>query len=119
MTEELMFHPERVVAPTRADQHDSPAVNTAAVLNFAAAAGARHAIYKPVWSYSNTPTSGQLTVSTGGEVLFQVDITAGGPGFFPIMIIGKLGQNLVVTLAAAGAAISGKINVEKHWVKRR
>jgi hypothetical protein len=56
-----------------------------------------------------------LTVTTGGEVIFQIDITEGGPGFLPAAFRGKLGQNLVVTLAAGGGGVSGKINLEKAW----
>jgi len=117
MTEELQFHPERFAMPTRTTWHHAPAVNTAAVVTFAAMVGRRQVIYKPTWSYSDTPTAGQLTVASGGQVLHTWYITSGGPGFIPILVVGRPGQNLVVTLAAAGA-VSGSVSVEKHWEKQ-
>ena len=119
MNEILEVHPERYSPPTSTAWHHSPASNTAAVLTFAAVPNCRQAVYKIIWSYDSDPTGGQLTVTTGGEVLFQVDVTVGGPGFIPILVTGKLNQNLVITLAAGGAGVSGKVNVEKQWSRVR
>jgi len=118
MSEILKVPPEQYMVPTRAAWHHAPAVNTAAVVTFAATAGRRQLVYKPTWSYSDTPTAGQLTVASGGQVLHTWYITSGGPGFIPILVVGRLNQNLVITLTAAGAAVTGAVSVEKHWEKQ-
>jgi hypothetical protein len=117
MTEELEFHPERYTMPTRPAWHHAPAANTIAQVVFAGVANQRHVVYKVLWSYDDFPTGGQITVSTGGEVLHQFDVFSAGPGWIPIKVVGKLNQNLVVRLAAGGAAVTGKISVEKHWMR--
>lgn len=110
-------NPEVYAIPTNTNWHDAPAADTAASITLAAVAERRQCCLKPVWSYSAQPTGGQLTITTGGEVIFQIDITEGGPGFLPVQLRGKLGQNLVVTLAAGGGGVTGKINVEKAWLE--
>lgn len=69
------------------------------------------------WSYSGSPTGGKVTVSIGGTVLFEVDITDDGPGAFhfenaPLYDANETtNQALVVTLAAGGAGVTGKLNI--------
>lgn len=113
----LNAHPEQFIPPTAPGWHSAPAVATAAVVTFPAQAGHRQVLYKVTWSYNGQVSGGQLTISTGGEVLHIWYITSSGPGFIPIMAVGKLNQNLVVTLAAV-AGVSGSVSVEKHWAKQ-
>lgn len=105
-----------------------PAVNTAAVVTHAAAAGIAHVLHWILWSYDSAPTGGKLTVTINGAVVLEIDIAgvAGSPLFgfisFPAHadengmgqggIYGDVNQALVVTLAAAGAACKGKVAVK-------
>jgi len=64
------------------------------------------------WSYSADPTGGRLRIA-GGGFGFDVDITTGGPGFIPFSIPQHATNNtaIVITLAAGGAGIVGKLNL--------
>lgn len=63
------------------------------------------------WSYDDTPAGGKLTVEAGGAVLWEVDITVGGPGHLEFYrgLYGLPGEEVVITLADAG--VSGSLNV--------
>lgn len=91
-----------------------PAANTAAVLTFAAVVGQRHVFIFIVWSYSGAPTGGRLTITDGGTTVLDIDITAGGPGDLAPQLRGEINSAMVVTLAAGGAGITGKLNVYKY-----
>lgn len=100
-----------------AGNRSAPAANTAAVITFAAAAGQRHHLVSVAWSYSAAPTGGRLTVEDGaGVFVFDVDITAAGPGSKDFLwpIRGEVNTAMVVTLAAGGAGVSGKLNAYKY-----
>ena len=75
-------------------------------------AGARQVLSGICWSYSDTPTNGQLTIAGGGWN-FDVDITQSGPGFIPFPPRMRATDNnpIVITLAAAGAGVVGKLNI--------
>lgn len=88
-----------------------PASNTAAVVTLTALAGQRRIINAVQWSYTAAPTGGRLTISDG-TTRFDVDITAAGPGGFGLCIPGDAGTEVVITLAAGGAGIVGKLNVQ-------
>ena len=65
------------------------------------------------WSYSGSPTSGNLKVEDGsGTTVFSIDVTAAGPGFFAFApaLAGRANTALIVTLAAGGSGVSGKVN---------
>lgn len=68
------------------------------------------------WSYDGTP-SGSLTVSIGGTVVFEVDVITGGQGLlrFDGAEIYNAAQTkneaLVVTLAAGGSGVIGKLQI--------
>lgn len=68
-----------------------------------------------LWSYDDTPTGGKLTVDWDGTTLLEVDITQGGPGHISwpspsgVPMLDDAGT-LTITLAAAGAAVTGKVN---------
>lgn len=64
------------------------------------------------WSYAGDPAAGHLQIEIDGVVVWQIDITSGGPGHLefecPIYAPVK-GKALVVTLADGG--IAGSLNV--------
>lgn len=92
---------------------DHPVANTAAAVSLAAEAQQRHVIDQIAWSYAGTPTAGNLKIAVAGVDVWSVDIVADGPGFIPFPNGFDCGVNklVVVTLAAAGAACTGKLNV--------
>lgn len=61
-------------------------------------------------SYDGTPTDGKLTITDGGTTVWEIDVTAARES---IIFAGglKCDQTTVVTLAAGGAGVTGKINV--------
>ena len=66
------------------------------------------------WSYSADPTNGKLSISFGGTLIFEVDITKGGPGILPIVTpiyTGTPNEALLVELAAGGSGVTGKLNI--------
>jgi hypothetical protein len=98
----------------------APAVNTAAVVTYGAVAGQSHAITGVAYSYNAAPTGGNLKIEDGaGTTVFSMDIVAAGPGvvLFNPAKIGTAGRAMIITLTAAGAAVTGKISILNHWVE--
>lgn len=98
--------------PAGALRSNYPAVNTAAVITVNAVAGQRHRVLGLWASYNAAPTGGRLSATDGGVTVFDVDVSAAGPLLVPLPTGGLLiGVNtqLVITLAAAGAAVTGKL----------
>lgn len=89
-----------------------PAANTAAVVTVAAVSGKTTAVHGVQWSYSTSPTGGKLTITSNSVSLWEVDITAGGPGGFNFCLPGTPSQNVVITLASGTGACVGKLNVQ-------
>ena len=89
-----------------------PAANTAAVITLAAKENLKNVIHYIQWSYSAAPTGGRLFITFGGVTKFDVDITAAGPGGFDFYLPGIVNEAVVITLAAGGAAIVGKLNAQ-------
>lgn len=91
---------------------DAPAANTAAVLTYAADPTHQHEFDEIVWSYNAAPTGGRVTITDGGTTVFDMDITAAGPGEIGLRrpLRGAVNSTLVITLAAGGAAATGKLN---------
>lgn len=90
-----------------------PAANTACVITIAADPVRKHVCHLVQWSYSTAPTGGRLTIEDGaGTVVFDVDITAAGPGGLTLFISGSANKAMVITLAAGGAAVQGKLNAQ-------
>lgn len=93
----------------------SPAANTNAVVTLAAAGTTQaHIIEQIVWSYDKTPTPGNITITNDGTAIFDIDITAAGPGSitFPGDVLKSTANKaLVITLAAGGDSVFGNINV--------
>lgn len=95
-----------------------PAANTAAVVTKVAVAATSHVITGVAWSYSAAPTNGRLTITDAGNTVFDIDITAAGWGSitFPVpKVSAAVNTAMVVTLAAGGAGISGKVNILNYW----
>lgn len=90
----------------------APASNTAAVVTLTAVASYHRAIKTIIWSYSAAPTGGRLTITDNAVTVLDMDITAAGPGILPIGMAFTENTQVVVTLAAGGAGISGKLTVE-------
>jgi hypothetical protein len=90
-----------------------PEANTAAVVTIDAATGQTHVLFEVHWSYSGNPTGGRLTVTSGDTTLVDLNITAGGPDslVLPRGLAGVAAANLVVTLAAGGEGVTGKLQV--------
>lgn len=96
---------------------DAPAANTAAVITYAASTGFKHAIGNVHLSYDGAPTGGNLKIEDGsGTTVFSVDVTAAGPDSinFDPPLMGSEGTALIITLAAGGAGVTGKVNAQ-HW----
>lgn len=93
---------------------DHPAANVAAVVTLPAAAGTTNRIDTLEWSYDADPTGGNITITAGGATIWAIDITQGGAGFYRFEngLNAKQNVEVVVTLAAGGAGIVGKINVQ-------
>ena len=108
------------VACSTVDVH-APAVNTAAVVTYAGDATKKHAITGIAWSYAGgTPVGGNLQITDGGAVVFTVDIDKSGPGGyeFPRPKMGMaINSAMVITLAAGGAGVTGKVSIENHWTE--
>lgn len=97
----------------------TPTSNTAAVVTYTAIAAQCHALTGIAWSYNGVPTGGNLQIQDGSAVVFSVDITAAGPGFFMfpnLGIHGSANTNLVLTLAAGGSGITGKVDGIGHFI---
>jgi len=107
------------IGVSTADVH-APAANTAAVVTYAAATDRGHVVTGVAWSYSAAPTGGNLKVEDGsGNTVFSMDVTAAGAGVivFPRPKRGTTDTAMIVTLAAGGASVSGKVSVLNHWVE--
>lgn len=93
----------------------APAVNTAAVVNCSAGVDAVAVIGSILFSYDSTPTGGNITVEDGsGLVVINLDIPAAGLyelTFNPTIRSASLATTVIVTLAAGGAACTGKLYV--------
>jgi hypothetical protein len=101
--------------PVKATSSDkaTAAANTAVVLTYAALTGFQHVIKWLVVSYSATPTGGNLTIEDGaGTTVFDSHIPTAGPHVVELGegLMGSEGTALIVTLAAGGAGIVGKVN---------
>ena len=111
---------EQSRAAAAANVH-APASNTAAVVTYAAAgASVSNVIGGVAWSYNAAPTAGNLKVEDGsGTTVFTIDITAAGPGFMLFMrpMKGTANTALIVTLAAGGSGVSGKVSVLSKWTE--
>lgn len=74
----------------------------------------RHVIHNIQWSYGTTtqPTNGRLFVTAGTNTIFDVRVTAAGPGGYNLVLKGDPGETLVITLAAGGSSVQGTLNAQ-------
>lgn len=88
------------------------AANTAVAITFQPTRARHEFAGTVVWSYSEDPTAGRLTI-TGGGFNFDIDITSGGPGFIPFQVPMHAMDDapIVFTLAAGGGTCVGKLNI--------
>lgn len=86
--------------------------NAAVSITLVGKAGYRHHVQQITWSYSGTPTGALSTTGLEGDEL-TFDVVNGGPGglALPPSAYGVVGANVVISLAAGGGGITGKLNV--------
>ena len=90
------------------------AVNTAVVVTVPATAGKSNRINALSVAYNAAPTGGLLTIVVNAVTILQLVVTGTGPLAIPLPDGGLLcaaGFAATVTLAAAGAAVTGQVNV--------
>lgn len=94
---------------------NAPAVNVAAIVILAAISNKGHVLQQICYSYHGAaPTGGNIIVEDGaGTTVFDLDITDAGEAFLQLNppIKGSKNTLLRVTLAAAGASVTGKLNL--------
>lgn len=107
------------IGAATADVH-APTSNTAAIVTYAAAgAGICHVITGIAYSYLGIPV-GALTIEDGsGNVVLSLDTAIAGIGSitFPRGKKGSANTAMIITLAAGGVAITGKLSILGHWTE--
>jgi len=105
--------------PVVATDLHAPTAATAAIVTLAAVAGKKHILSQITYSYSATPTGGNLKIEDDGATIFSIDIPAAGEKqifFRQPMRQAVANKALVVTLASGAGAVVGKVNVS-HWTE--
>ncbi len=93
-----------------------PAVNTAAVITYAAVPGQRHRLTMLAFSYAPAPAGGRITVTDGGTTILDLDVTGATDreiSLPPGGLRGTVNTAMTATLAAGGAAVQGKLSAAK------
>ena len=87
-----------------------------AIITYPGFSGKANYITGVAWSYNGTPTSGNLTIADGATTIFNLDITAAGPGFipFPYPKKGSISGGMTVTLQTI-SGILAKVDVLNHF----
>src|SRR3990167_10859241 len=87
-------------------QTATAAANTAVTITLTAVPNMKHRLSYVAWSYTAAPTGGRLTIANGsGNTVFDVDITASGPGaLLPPDLVGSPNTAVIITLAAGSGA---------------
>jgi len=106
----------RAAQPAASGNTNTASANTAVVVTLAAAGASIYNILAGVyWSYSGGTPAGSIKIEdVSGTTVFQADITAAGPGFFmfdPPIRNAVANHALIITLAAAGSGVIGKLSV--------
>jgi hypothetical protein len=109
---------ETAIDASTDDIHDV-AANVASIVSYPATPTVYHVISGIAWSYNAAPTAGRLFIVMNGSTVFDIDITAAGPGFIPFDPPKRfgVGDAVSVTLAAGGAGVVGTCNVLGHWTE--
>ena len=91
---------------------ETSGAGAAVSITLTAVGGYRHYLPALYWSYSAAPSGGKLTITGLNGEDFEIDITASGPGPLALPpMVGATSTSVVVTLAAGGGVILGKLNV--------
>lgn len=63
------------------------------------------------WSYSDTPTGGQILILDGSTTILDMRITAAGPGFIPFASAWTITPNsaLTITIKSGGGSVVGTV----------
>jgi hypothetical protein len=103
-----------------ADVH-APAANAAAVVTYGADATKCHVVTGIAWSYvGGIPVGGNLLITDDGVTVFSLDIDQSGPGSIEFARPKKqaaANKALVITLAAGGAGVTGKLSITGHFTE--
>lgn len=102
------------------DDVNIPAVNTAAVVTYAARDGFAQCVGGVGWSYNLTPsgTGGTLTVEdSDANTLKKWQITSAGPGFIPFdpPLRSSRSKGITITLSAGGSGVQGMTYTTGRW----
>lgn len=114
--------PESIDREYRAASSGPSAANAAATLTVPPRGGARIAIGYLAVSYSAAPAGGRLTITDSDVPKHDMDITTAGPTLPNLPgggLVFEAGQAVTLVLAAAGAAVVGKINIGWRYVYDR
>ena len=89
------------------------AVNMATVITITPPANRQAVLWDIFFGYDALPAGGRLTVTVGGVETLSLPVTQSGPGPLPLpgMSPATLGEQIVITLAAAGASVRGSLTV--------
>jgi len=109
-------------APLSPGNVHEPASNTAAVVTYAASGRGQHVIAGGIaYSYAGgTPAGGNLKIEDGsGTTVLSLDIPTAGWGVIPLSFAlrGSASKAMIVTLAAGGSGVTGKVTVLAHWIE--
>jgi hypothetical protein len=69
--------------------------------------GMRADVLEVIFGYDAIPTGGGLQIASSGQSTRQIPITNSGPGQLMAVMIGAVDANVVITLSAGGAGITG------------
>lgn len=108
--------------PCSSSDVHAPAANTAAVVTYTAQAGLKHVITGISWSYvGGNPAAGNLKIEdVSGTIVWQIDIDKSGPGGYTFPKPKKsaaVNTAMIITLAAGGAGVTGKVCVDNHYTE--
>lgn len=97
----------------------SPGANAPAIVTVQGRTGARVVVSGIIVSYNAAPTAGNFTIlGNNSNRGYDFDISAAGPLAIPNPEDGMefdVGESVTATLAAAGAAVVGKVNLAVQW----
>ncbi len=97
----------------------APAINTAAIITLAAIAAKGHVLQQISYSYVGAApaANGNLIVEDGsGTTVFNIDLSLEGERsiYFDPPLKGSKNTAMIITLAAGGASVTGKLNVGQY-----
>jgi hypothetical protein len=104
--------------PPSTPQSATAAVNTAVVITIAAVAGQSVRLNALSAAYTGVPAGGSITITSNAVTLFQGPFLATTLAGIPLPdggLEGAQGFSMVITLAAAGAAVVGSLNVASFY----